>query len=200
LKAVDPRIARSRRAILDATLAEMGEVGYGAFAIESVARRAGVGKSTIYRHWPGKLALVADALAMLQQDRDPDLAAGSPREKLERVLGHVCEVVGDSPFSALLPALIEAAERDPALRAFHHRFQAEARKPLVALIAEGVAEGDFPPRLDPEPAAMALLGAIFFRRLMTGAPMQANEVGRLIRAVVGPVFDGQAENGRRIPT
>ena len=51
-RAIDPRIERSRSIILEASLQELGEVGYGAFTIESVAARAGVGKSTIYRHWP----------------------------------------------------------------------------------------------------------------------------------------------------
>ena len=59
---LDPRIERSRRVILEAALDELGAVGYGALTIEGVAARAGVGKSTIYRHWPGKLPLVEDAL------------------------------------------------------------------------------------------------------------------------------------------
>src|ERR1700724_693047 len=57
---VDPRVERSRQVILQAALDELGEAGYGAFTIESVDSRAGVGKSTIYRHWPDKLALIAD--------------------------------------------------------------------------------------------------------------------------------------------
>src|SRR6266536_1637430 len=66
LEEPDPRIERSRRVILEAVLAELGSVGYGALTIESVAARAGVGKSTIYRHWSGKLALVEDAFRTLK--------------------------------------------------------------------------------------------------------------------------------------
>jgi TetR/AcrR family transcriptional regulator of autoinduction and epiphytic fitness len=171
--------------ILAAALQELGQVGYGAFAIESVAARAGVGKATIYRHWPGKLALIADAFRALQTARDPELASGDVREKLERVLRHVAETVADSPFSACLPALIDAAERDPELRAFHHRFQAAARAPLIWLIAEGVAGGELPARLDPEQTAVALLGAIFFRRLLTDAPFAPDETGALLASVIG---------------
>jgi AcrR family transcriptional regulator len=183
--AVDPRVERSRRAILRAVLEELAEVGYGALTIESVARRAGVGKSTIYRHWRDKLSLIADAFRMLQEERDPELVTGSPRQKLERVLRHVADVVADSPFSACLPALIDAAERDRALRRFHHRFQAEARKPLVALISSGVATGDFPRRVDPEMAAFAFLGVIFFCRLMTGTAFPQERVRDLIRTIFG---------------
>jgi AcrR family transcriptional regulator len=183
--AVDPRIERSRQVILEAVLEELSELGYGALTIESIARRAGVGKATIYRHWPDKIALIADALKLLQQQRDPDIATGSPREKLERVLRHVADVVADSPFSSCLPALIEGAERDRAVRRFHHHFQAEARKPTIALISSGIAAGDFPPRVDPELAAFALLGAIFFCRLMTNTPFPEARVGDLIDTVFG---------------
>lgn len=184
-RATDPRIERSRQVILEAVLEELSDRGYGALTIESAARRAGVGKATIYRHWPDKIALIADAFKLLQQQRDPELVTGTPREKLERILRHVADVVAASPFSACLPALIEGAERDRAVRRFHHHFQAEARKPTIALIASGIATGDFPSRIDPEVAAFALLGAIFFCRLMTNAPFPAARVPDLIATVFG---------------
>ena len=183
--AVDPRVERSRQVILRAVLEELSEVGYGALTIEAVAGRAGVGKATVYRHWSDKIALIADAFKLLQQQRDPELITGSPREKLERILCHVADVVSDSPFSACLPALIEGAERDRAVRMFHHHFQAEARKPTIELIARGVATADFPPRIDPEIAAFALLGAIFFCRLMTDTPFPEERVRDLIDTVFG---------------
>jgi len=183
--AIDPRIERSRQVILQAVLEELSEVGYGALTIESAARRAGVGKATIYRHWPDKIALIADAFKLLQQQRDPQLVTGSPREKLERILRHVAGVVADSPFSSCLPALIEGAERNRAVRRFHHHFQAEARKPIIELISRGIATGDFPPRIDPEIAAFALLGAIFFCRLMTNRPFPEERVRDLINTVFG---------------
>lgn len=183
--AVDPRIERSRQVILQAVLDELSEAGYGSLAIESVARRAGVGKATIYRHWPDKITLIADAFELLQQQRDPELATGSPREKLERILRHVADVIADSPFSSCLPALLEGAERDPALRRFHHNFQAAARKPTIELIFHGIATGDFPARIDPEIAAFALLGAIFFCRLMTNTPFPEEGVPALIDTVLG---------------
>ena len=182
---VDPRIERSRQVILQAVLDELSELGYGSLTIESVARRASVGKATIYRHWPDKIALIADAFKLLQKQRDPELVTGSPREKLERVLRHVADVVAGSPFSACLPALIEGAERDRAVRKFHHQFQAEARKPTIELISRGIATGDFPPHIDPEIAAFALLGAIFFCRLMTNTPFPEERVHDLIDTVFG---------------
>ena len=125
----DPRVVRSRQVILQAALEELGEAGYGAFAIESVAARAGVGKSTIYRHWPDKLALISAAFQTLHEEMAPDIVSGTPRERLVRILEHVAALLEDSNFSACMPALIDAAERDAGLRRFHHRFQREARRP-----------------------------------------------------------------------
>lgn len=172
--------------ILRAALDELGQVGYGAFTIESVAGRAGVGKSTIYRHWPGKLALIADAFETFHEQATPDLTSGSPDEILERILSHVAEVVAGSTFSACIPALIDGAERDSDLRSFHHRFQLQARRPLIAVIRDGVAARIFPLHVNPELAATALLGAIFYHRLMSREPFDPGRVGELLATVVGP--------------
>jgi TetR/AcrR family transcriptional regulator of autoinduction and epiphytic fitness len=182
---VDPRIERSRRLILGAALEELGEVGYGGFTIESVAARAGVGKSTIYRHWSDKLALIADAFQTLHEDTLPDIESGSAREKVARVLRHVAEAVASSTLSSCIPALIDAAERDASLRKFYIRFQKEARQPLIKVIADGVADGSFPSRIDPELAAFALLGTIFFCRLMTSKRFDPKNAQALINAVLG---------------
>lgn len=181
---LDPRVERSRSVILEASLQELGEVGYGAFTIESVAARAGVGKSTIYRHWPDKLALIADAFRTFHEERGPDIASGTPHERIERLLRHVAEIVAGSTFSKCIPALIDAAERDRDLRRFHHRFQREARRPLVALIAEGVARGDFHGDTDSELAAVALLGVIFYRRVMSGEPLDPERAHELVAVVL----------------
>ena len=89
----DPRIERSRQVILRAALAELGEAGYGAFTIESVAARAGVAKSTIYRHWPDKVTLIADAFETAHAHTVPPIEALTARQGLHRLLQHVAEVV-----------------------------------------------------------------------------------------------------------
>lgn len=182
---VDPRIERSRRVIRQATLTELAEAGYGGFSIESVAERAGVGKSTVYRHWGSKIALIEDALETLNEQPAPDVADGTPRERVECLLRHLAEVLVDSTFSACVPALIHAAERDVTVRDFHHRYSVRRRQALVDAIADGVASGDFPPNLDADLASLALAGALFYRRLMTGGPFDPALVPALIGTVLG---------------
>ena len=185
-RADDPRVERSRIVILKAAVEELAEVGYGGVTIESVAARGGVGKSTIYRHWPDKLALIADALETFHEQMVPALEDRPPRECVELLLGHVAEVVLDSTFSRCIPALIEGAERDPRVREFHHRYSAERRQGLIDLIARGMREGDFRADLDPELVTMALLGTIFYRRLMTGEPFDPDHAAGLLDTVLGP--------------
>lgn len=172
--------------IRQAALAEFGQAGYGGFTMESVAQRAGVAKSTVYRHWDSKLALIADALEILNEQPAPEPDDCTPRERVERLLRHLAEIVEDSTFSACIPALVDAAERDAAVRTFHHRYSASRRQTLVDAIAAGVASGDFPTGLDPDLASLALAGPIFYRRLMTGDPLGSALIPELINTVLGP--------------
>jgi TetR/AcrR family transcriptional regulator of autoinduction and epiphytic fitness len=183
---IDPRVERSRQVILQAALEELGDVGYGTFGIESVAARAGVGKSTIYRHWPDKLTLIADAFETFHVQMVPSTESGSPRERIESLVRHVAEVFVDSTFSVCIPALIEGAQRDARLRSFQNTYSADRRQSLIDVIAEGVATGDVPTHLDPELAALALLGPIIYCRLMSHEPFDPERASDLVETVLGP--------------
>jgi TetR/AcrR family transcriptional regulator, regulator of autoinduction and epiphytic fitness len=166
----DPRVERSRRVILEAVLAELGEVGYGAMTIEGVAARAGVGKSTIYRHWPGKLELVEDAFRTVKAEVAVP-PQGSIRDRVIGILEQIADLVAESTYSACMPALIEAAERDPRVHDFHCRFSTERRAVLVSVLRHAVESGELAEGTDPEILADALVGPILMRRLMLGLPI-----------------------------
>jgi len=175
----DPRVERSRRVILEAVLDELGAVGYGALTIEGVAARAGVGKSTIYRHWAGKLDLVEDAFRTLKAPvQAPE--TGTLRERVVGLLEQVACLVEESTYSTCMPALIEAAERDPQVRDLHRRFSAERRAVLVELLRDAVKDGELPADTDPELLGDALLGSILLRRLMLYEPLDPAMVPKLV--------------------
>jgi TetR/AcrR family transcriptional regulator, regulator of autoinduction and epiphytic fitness len=184
----DPRVGQSRRAIRRAALEEFASVGYAGFRMESVAARAGVGRSTLYRHWRDKTALIADALETLNVQPDPnrDLVSGTARQRVELLLSHLVRALTDSPVAACIPALIHATETDSAVRDFFHRYSAQRRRRLTDAIAAGVEDGQFPARVDPEAASVALSGAVFYRRLMTGDVLDAAFIDGLIDTVLGP--------------
>jgi AcrR family transcriptional regulator len=144
-----------------------------------------VGKSTIYRHWPDKLALIADAFETFHEQMVPDLGDLPVRGAIALLLRHVAEVVIGSTFSRCIPALIEGAERDPRVREFHHRYSAERRQAVIDLVARGIRAGEIPSETDPELATTTLLGAIFYRRLMTSKPFNPGDVEQLVTLVLG---------------
>jgi TetR/AcrR family transcriptional regulator of autoinduction and epiphytic fitness len=183
---VDPRIERSRRLVRRAALAEFAERGWGGLTIEAVAARAGVARSTIYRHWPDKLAVITDALEVLNQQPTPRLDDETPRTRVHALLAHLARALTDSGLSSCVPALIDAAEHNSDVREFHHRYHAQRRRALVKAIGSGVAAGDFPPATDPELAAHSLAGAIFYRRLITREPFDPDRVDELVDLVLGP--------------
>ena len=178
---VDSRVVRSRSAILAAALEELAVAGYPAFSMESVAARAGVGRSTLYRHWSDRRTLVADALEELnvQPGPTPDDAA-DPRRRVEALLTHLCEAVVDSPVGRCLPALIHAGDVDEGVRTFLHEYSARRRQALTDAVAATKL-----PDVDPEVASAALSGAVFYRRLLTPEPWTAAEVAALVDTVLG---------------
>lgn len=167
-------------------MAEMADAGYGAMTIESIARRAGVSKATIYRQWDGKLDLVASALDTVKDDLRLD--ADAPiRDQISTLLTWLATFVAtsDQPAAACLPSLVSAAQYDEAVREFHHRFSRQRKQVLVDLIAQGVETGRLPGHLDPELTAELLVGPIFYRRLMSDRPFDTDHVPALMTAVLG---------------
>lgn len=183
---MDPRIERTRQAVRQATLEVLGQRGYAAFTVEAAAARARVAKSTIYRHWPTKLGLIADALETLNEQPQPPLGPGGAREQIERLLEHLTAAFADSLLSACIPALVEAAEHHPEVAEFLHGYSARRRRTLVDVIAAGVASGELPGHLDPELAALALAGPIVYRRILTPEPLPPARAGELVTQVLGP--------------
>ena len=181
---VDPRVERSRRIVLAAALEVLGEQGYGGLTIEAVAARAGVGKSTIYRHWDGKLMLVEDAIRTLKHF-DPPPTEGSVRDRVVTVLSQVAARMADSTWSSCMPALIDAAQRDPQVREVHRSLFNDRKAGLVALLAEGVQSGEISAETDLDLLAESLIGPLIVRRLLTHDPLDPADVPRLVDQVLG---------------
>ena len=171
--------------VREAALTELAERGYGGFSIESVSRRCGVAKSTIYRHWPGRLALVAEAFESLdvQPPGGGGTAEGAPA-RVEELLRHLAQAMRDSRFGGCLPALIEASEHDPDVARFLHGFSARRRQALVDAIEHGVSAGDLRPGLPAEETALTLSGAIIYCRLMTDQAFDPEDVLRLMATIL----------------
>ncbi len=177
------RSQRSEAAILDATLELLGEVGFSGLTVDGIAARAGVGKATIYRHWPGKAHLVVDAF----RSRIPAMAmpdTGSLRQDLVAVVGFLVQGLEHSPLTRILPALVEAAERDPELERLFKEFGAERRRILRGVLQRAAARGELRPDLDLELALDLIGGPIFARRLVIREPLTPAYARSLVDALL----------------
>lgn len=160
-----PRSEEAHRAILEATLALLSEGGYSALTVEEVAVRAGVGKATIYRRWPSKLPLVAEAFGALAGFEEVD--TGDLRSDLEAMLRQYLEQFNATPLAAVLPSLVgerihnpEFAEQiDPLLR--------NRRQPLRRVLERAIARGEISKDVDVDLAADLIVGPIAVRLFFT---------------------------------
>jgi len=178
---VDPRVIRSRHAVLEAAIAVLADVGYGAFTIDAVARRSGVARSTIYRLWEGKAELIDAALTALNvQPSEPTDTPAEARDAVRGLLEHLDVGLNEGPVAACLPALIDGAERDPAIRQFHHRQNERRRARLAAAISAATGSES-----DSDLLAHALAGAVMYARLMTGRRLSKAELDKLVDLALG---------------
>jgi AcrR family transcriptional regulator len=183
---LDPRVERTRQLVLNATLKELSAAGYGALTIDSIAARAGVARSTIYRNWTDKMALIHDALEILnvQPHTLPEQEQANSLQKVEALLTHLASVMANSIFSDCISALVGAADLHPEVAEFLQGYSSKRRQTLITAIAEGISRGEFPDDLDPELASLALAGPIIYCRLMTENRFELSQVKPLIEIVL----------------
>ena len=182
---MDPRIRRTREAVLKSTLRQLAARGFGGFTMDGVAEESGASKSTIYRHWPTKLALVRDALEELNLQPEAAPEDGPTRARVELLLRHLVTALHESVVGACMPALVEAAEHHPDVAELLHQYSARRRSRLTVVLRNGITRGELRKNLDAELAAVALTGPIFYRRLMSRTAMKPREIRRLMTLILG---------------
>ena len=187
-----PRDARADEAILGAALELLAELGVHAFRMDDVAKRAGVGKATIYRRYESKERLVAAAVGVLVSEIAlPD--TGSTRGDLLSLMHDAVDVYSRPFASGLMAGLVEAMRHNDELAAeVRGGFLAARREALRAVIERGVGRGDLGVELDVELALDVLGGPLFYRLLVTGGPIDE----RLAEGVVDLILHGFDTTGR----
>jgi AcrR family transcriptional regulator len=183
---VDKRIERTIGKAREAAMDVLAERGFAAFTMEAVAEQSGIAKSTLYRHWTDRMALLSDALETLnrQPQRWEPLRKSELRARVIELLEHLASVFEGSRIARIMPALVEAAEHHQEVRTFLHDYSTARRHTLVRLLEEGAALGELAPDVDPELAALALSGPIFYCRFMTAAPFPKARVVPLVDLVL----------------
>jgi len=181
--AIDTRVRRSKERVLRATVELLTESGLGGFSVDEVARRSGVAKTTIYRHWPTRSALVIDACSQLStEQRVPD--TGSFEGDITAFLMSIADLLCTARWSSIVPSIVDAAEREPALAEIHSSIQMGHTAPLQAIIARAARNGEIPTSTDSSAMIAALLGPLFYRRWFSREPLDETFVKAVANKVI----------------
>jgi AcrR family transcriptional regulator len=179
----DPRVLRSRHAALTAARELVAEHGFRGVTIEAVAARSGIAKTTIYRQWRSSNDLLVDAFESGKCDvLFPD--TGDLRSDLTVGLLALAETLGGNDGGRLLPAMLEAAERDPEFAQLSKSFIEARRKPLRDRITRAVRRGELPADSDVETLTAMLAGPLFYRRLLTHQGLGRAFIERMTHIVI----------------
>jgi AcrR family transcriptional regulator len=167
-----PRSERAEQAILDATLEAIAERGVDGVGCEDIAARAGVGKATLYRRWPGKEDLLIAAFASLKSPL-PEPRGESVREDLIAMLGVMANDADDPRYARQFALLHGEGQRYPRLVKRYKEQVVEPRRELIrSVLRRGVATGELRADTDVEIAMLALTGAVMARGKHDPAPAE----------------------------
>ncbi|MEV2251514.1 TetR/AcrR family transcriptional regulator [Streptomyces sp. NPDC050147] len=177
---------RRRRQIFDATLEALARDGFESMTIEGIAEKSGVNKTTIYRWWPSKSALLGAALidAPLLDLPMPD--TGHLRGDLEHLVDGLVRLLTTQPSGAVAQSVLGAAVGDPGLATYIQGFFADRLAREQVVIDRAVARGELPPDTDTMTLMDLLAGAVWLRAVFRRLPLDDD----FARRTVSTVLDG----------
>jgi AcrR family transcriptional regulator len=188
-----PRSEEAHKAILDATLELLVEVGFSALTVEGIAQRAGVGKATIYRRWPSKLPLVVEAFGQLPALEEVD--SGNLVEDLTAMLRGYLQLFNQTPLALVLPSLAGERAHNPELSKLLDPVMRSRRQPLIRAFERAAARGELPAGLDVELAADLVVGPIAVR-VMNGSRVSPRIVGPTVELALRGIQGGGERRAR----
>jgi AcrR family transcriptional regulator len=168
-----PRSEQSRQAILRSTIKFLErEGGFPELSIEAVAADANVSKATVYRWWPTKAALVADAFSASAEQELQFIDTGSLLGDMTRQMRRLIRVFR-SPRGKVVAALLAGGQSDPELiEAFRERFLWPRRRQAYQTLQRGIDRGELARDCDLDLLLDALYGPIYMRFLIRHAELR----------------------------
>jgi PAS domain S-box-containing protein len=180
-----------RASALAATIDELAESGYAALTLDAVATRAGVHKTTLYRRWGTREALVLDAMLALAGEQIEIADTGSLAGDLLALATTSARTAGSPQGQAVVRAVVAAGAHDAPLAEANERFWTERLALDGEIVERAIARGELPAGTDPQTVIEAVLGPIYFRLLVTAEPPEPAFLERVV-AMVAPAGEQQA--------
>ena len=186
--------AASHAAIMDTVYALLQEKSVRDLTMEEVAKRAKVGKPTLYKWWPTKATLV---LAMLCERMAPNLAMPTVRTAEESLRLRVRRLIDafNGPFGKIVAGLIAEGQSEPAvLQEFFGRWVSPRRTATIADLQRGKNAGELRSETEPELLNDAIFGAIYYRLLLRSGPLTRRFGEELVEQVIRGHRSGNARS------
>ena len=175
----DARVRRSMDKVLAATYELMTAGGLGGVSLDAVARRSGVAKTTIYRHWASRSALLLDACSRLgPRPETPD--TGSLAGDLAALAASLASQLASARWPQVLPSILDAAEHDADIAQLQKGLHARFGAPYQTVVARAQAQGRLSPSVNPGDAAALVMGPLFHRRWFSREPLDAPFIAAVV--------------------
>jgi len=177
-------MAASHDAIMDAVNALLQKKSVRDLTMEEVAKRAKVGKPTLYKWWPTKATLV---LAMLCERMAPNLEKPTALPAEESLRLRVRRLIDafNGPFGKIVAGLIAEGQSEPAiLREFFDRWVSPRRNATIAELQRGKNAGELRSETEPELLNDTIFGAIYYRFLLRSGPLTRRFGEELVEQVI----------------
>ena len=170
--------------MLDAARALVQSGGYPAATIEAIAARSGVAKTTIYRRWPNRAALMVDLLVEIAAVEAPEPSGRDALHALRTELRDVARASEDLA-GGLLVSLLGEAHHDPAIHAaLMQGLFVPRRRATARVIHQAQDAGQLKPGVPPLLVADLLFGPLFYRRFVRHEPVSENFVAQVFDHVL----------------
>ena len=180
-----PRSEQARRAILSSTLRLLGKKGFSDFKIEEVADHAEVGKATVYRWWPNKGALIADAFASSTTSKLHFPDTGSVYTDMSQQMRQLVKIFR-SRHGRIVSAILAAGQSDKdVIQAFRERFLWPRRREAYRTLRRAIARGELRQDTDLDLLLDSLYGPIYMRFLIQHDRLTPEFVEHLCALVLG---------------
>jgi AcrR family transcriptional regulator len=161
------------------------EEGAAGLTHQRVAHRAGVGRATVYRHWPTPVDLVSEALSTAEQ---PLLRFGEGplRDWLRRELTRAAGELATPAALQFIATVVGTADQTPAVASLRDDLLRRTAVVLCRVLDRAVVNGELRARPDPDMLVAALLGPLIFRVTIQKVSVDEAYLERLLDAALGP--------------
>jgi AcrR family transcriptional regulator len=184
------RTGRNTAAVFAAALDELAARPYDEISIETIAARAGVHKTTVYRRWHTKADLVSQALADAAEALIEVPDTGRADDDLRALSRAVMATLASPRGAATTRSVLAGAAASAEIRAVMAGFWAVRLSAISVIVDRAVARGELPAGTGAGPLMTALAAPLYYRLLVTAEPLTPADADRAAAAALAAARAG----------